>query len=326
MRKRLEESMHELGSGFSNLRETFIKTLTNIVGDAESLGKEIGQSMMEQMLNAFVEKKYSERITAVNEEWAKALEEGNPQKIDEIRQKVINLYETISSDRVVKQLSDDIKALTDTEKTPFDNLRSSYLSALTDMNKSTEDFTKEISEMIAQSFIDSFVLGDMFDERIEEWKKRYKDITSDTGLSEEERLKQLRGLSELIAAERESMQGEVSNIYDMLGIKSDNDKEDQQASLNMADKATYDQFELYLGIATAQQIAIEQGNEVRKQILSTLQTMSGITSPNGDTVKEIRSMLRTTNEHLYAIKSATEGIRMEFMPRLQSIDNKLSKL
>ena len=226
----------------------------------------------------------------------------------------------------MKQLSEDIKSLTATESSPFDNFRSSYLSALTDMNKSTEDFTKEISEMIAQSFIDSFVLGDMFDERIEEWKKRYKDITSDTGLSEEERLKQLRGLSELIAAERESMQGEVSNIYDMLGIKSDNDMEDQQATLNMADKATYDQFELYLGIATAQQIALEQGNDVRKQILSTLQTMSGITSPNGDTVKEIRSMLRTTNEHLYAIKSATEGIRMEFMPRLQSIDNKLSKL
>ena len=88
LRKRLEESMYELGSGFSNLRETFIKTLTNIVGDAETLGKEIGQSMMEQMLNAFVEKKYSDRINAVNEEWAKALEEGNPQKIDEIRQPV----------------------------------------------------------------------------------------------------------------------------------------------------------------------------------------------------------------------------------------------
>ena len=293
--------------------------------DAQKLGKNIAVSMMEQMLDTLVDKRYSERMKQVNEEWALALEEGDPTKIEAIRQKVISLYETIGNDGAVRQLADDIKALTSTESTPFDNFRSSYLSALTDMNKSTEDFTKEISEMIAQSFIDSFVLGDMFDERIEEWKKRYKDITSDTGLSEEERLKQLRGLSELIAAERESMQGEVSNIYDMLGI-NDREYQDQQATVNMADKATYDQFELYLGIAMAQQIATEQGNAVRQQILSTLQTMSGITSPNGDTVKEIRSMLRTTNEHLYAIKSATEGIRQEFMPRLQSIDNKLSRL
>lgn len=323
LRKRLEDSMHELGSGFNNLRETFIKTLTNIVGDAESLGKEIGQSMMEQMLNAFVEKQYSDRINAVNEEWAKALEEGDPQRIDEIRQKVINLYETISSDRVVKQLSDDIKALTDTGTTPFDNLRSSYLAALTDMNKSTEDFTKEISQMIAQSFVDSFVLGDMFDDRIEAWKKKYKDITTDAGLSEEERMKQLRGLSEMIAAERESMQGQVSDIYKLLGI---NDHQDQEATMSLAEAATYDQFELYLGIATAQQIALEQGNVVRQQILSTLQTMGQITSPTNPTLLEMRNMFSTANEYLLDIKRSNREILDSFSVKIDSIIGKLKRL
>ena len=322
LRKRLEESMHELGSGFSNLRDTFVKTLTNIVGDAESLGKEIGQSMMEQMLNAFVEKQYSDRINAVNEEWAKALESGDPDKIDEIRQKVISLYETISSDRVVKQLADDIKALTDTG-TPFDNLRSSYLSAVTDMKKSTKDFTQEISKMIAESFVDSFVLGGMFDDKIEEWKKKYRDITTDAGLSEEERMKQLRGLSEMIAAEREGMQGQVSEIYRLLGIS---DQQDQGATMSLAEAATYDQFELYLGIATAQQIALEQGNSVRQQILSTLQTMGQITSPTNPTLLEMRDMFNTTNEYLLDIKLSNRKILDSFSVQLESINAKLRKL
>ena len=322
LRKRLEESMHELGSGFSNLRDTFVKTLTNIVGDAESLGKEIGQSMMEQMLNAFVEKQYSDRINAVNEEWAKALESGDPDKIDEIRQKVINLYETISSDRVVKQLADDIKALTDTG-TPFDNLRSSYLSAVTDMKKSTKDFTQEISKMIAESFVDSFVLGGMFDDKIEEWKKKYRDITTDAGLSEEERMKQLRGLSEMIAAEREGMQGQVSEIYRLLGIS---DQQDQGATMSLAEAATYDQFELYLGIATAQQIALEQGNSVRQQILSTLQTMGQITSPTNPTLLEMRNMFSTANEYLLDIKLSNRKILDSFSVQLESINAKLRKL
>ena len=322
LRKRLEESMHELGSGFSNLRDTFVKTLTNIVGDAETLGKEIGQTMMEQMLNAFVEKQYSDRINAVNEEWAKALESGDPDKIDEIRQKVISLYETISSDRVVKQLADDIKALTDTG-TPFDNLRSSYLSALTDMNKSTKDFTQEISKMIAESFVDSFVLGGMFDDKIEEWKKKYRDITTDAGLSEEERMKQLRGLSEMIAAEREGMQGQVSEIYRLLGIS---DQQDQGATMSLAEAATYDQFELYLGIATAQQIALEQGNSVRQQILSTLQTMGQITSPTNPTLLEMRDMFNTTNEYLLDIKLSNRKILDSFSVQLESINAKLRKL
>lgn len=322
LRKRLEESMHELGSGFSNLRDTFVKTLTNIVGDAESLGKEIGQTMMEQMLNGFVEKQYSDRINAVNEEWAKALESGDPDKIDEIRQKVISLYETISSDRVVKQLADDIKALTDTG-TPFDNLRSSYLSAVTDMKKSTKDFTQEISKMIAESFVDSFVLGGMFDDKIEEWKKKFKDITTDAGLSEEERMKQLRGLSEMIAAEREGMQGQVSEIYRLLGIS---DQQDQQATMSLAEAATYDQFELYLGIATAQQIALEQGNSVRQQILNTLQSMGQITSPTNPTLLEMRNMFSTANEYLLDIKLSNRKILDSFSVQLESINAKLRKL
>ena len=96
--------------------------------------------------------------------------------------------------------------------------------------------------------------------------------------------------------------------------------------MNMADKATYDQFETYLGIAVAQQMAMLQGNEVRLQILATLQAMTGITSPNGDTVKEIRTMLNTTNEYLLDIKRSNRSILNLFGEKLDTIITRLQGL
>ena len=54
--------------------------------------------------------------------------------------------------------------------------------------------------------------------------------------------------------------------------------------------------------------------------------MSGITSPDGDTLKEMRGMLRTTNEYLYSIKNSNSSILALLGQKLQSIDNKLSRL
>ena len=194
-----------------------------------------------------------------------------------------------------------------------------------DMESSTENFADSINKILTEAFVDKFVLGEGFDNMLNEWQERYRAIM-DSDISESDRAAQLQDLKRVIGDARDNYTEQARAIQELMGITDTSALADQEAHVNMADKATYDQFELYLGIATAQQIALEQGNDVRKQILSTLQTMSGITSPNGETVKEIRSMLRTTNEHLYAIKTATEGIRAEFMPRLQSIDNKLSKL
>ena len=96
--------------------------------------------------------------------------------------------------------------------------------------------------------------------------------------------------------------------------------------MNMADKATYDQFETYLGIAVAQQMATLQGNDVREQILATLRGLTGITSPGGDTVKEIRSLLNTTNEYLLDIKRTNRAILEQFGMKIDNIISKLTKL
>ena len=322
-----EEESKERELPFSDLRSTFVSSLMDMESDAEKFGKEITRTLIEQMIDAQLKQQFQEKLDELNNAWADALENGDSQAIERIRQQMVQLRE--SATEAVKPLLDDLKALEDVVDeeldTPLHNLRSSFLSDLMSIEDSTEDFADNINKILTEAFVDKFVLGKAFDEQLEKWEKRYADIM-EADIDEADRAKQLQDLQQSIGVAREHYTEQARAIQELMGYTNKEALADQEAHVNMADKATYDQFELYLGIATAQQIAIEQGNDVRKQILSTLQTMSGITSPNGDTVKEIRSMLRTTNEHLYAIKTATEGIRAEFMPRLQSIDNKLSKL
>ena len=320
-----EEESKERELPFSDLRSTFVSSLMDMESDAEKFGKEITKTLIEQMIDAQLKQQFQEKLDELNNAWADALENGDSQAIERIRQQMVQLRE--SATEAVKPLLDDLKALEDVvdEDTPLHNLRSSFLSDLMSMEDSTEDFADNINKILTEAFVDKFVLGKAFDEQLELWEKRYADIM-EADIDEADRAKQLQDLQQSIGVAREHYTEQARAIQELMGYTNKEALADQEAHVNMADKATYDQFELYLGIATAQQIALEQGNDVRRQILTTLQTMSGITSPNGDTVKEIRSMLHTTNEHLYAIKTATEGIRAEFMPRLQSIDNKLSKL
>jgi len=306
-------------NGFSDLNGTLLSMLEDTEKSLAEKSRDIARTMMQQMVENILKSKYQQQIDELNQQWADALANGDTEQIEAIREAIMRLYDTIADDSAIKEL---LRGLKETE-TPFDNMRDSFRSALMDMEKDTKDFTKDISQMIAESFVDAFVMGDAFDDKLEIWKKRYKEITDDTGLSEEERMRQLKALSELIASERDLMKDEVSDILKWLGIS---DREDQKATANMAESATYDQFELYLGMATSHLMVAEQTKDITAQILSTLQSMSSITQPGTNYGEQIFMRLGTTNEYLLAVKLATEGIREEFGQKLDAMNSHLQKL
>lgn len=323
--KKVEQEVVDVATSFDNLRSTVKSSLLDLNATSEDFFKSISRTMTDEMVNQIVQSRFQKQLDDIKEKWKEALLANDTTAMDTLRAQLVALRD--SAKNAVQPLLDDLAELErESTTTPFDNLRESFISTLMNMEETAEDFSDNLAQIISKALIDQFVLGNAFDKKLEEWKERYAEIMDNDNLTDEQRTKYLNDLKDSITEAREDYTQRAREIQEMMGITSASAKEDQQASLNMADKATYDQFELFLGIAMAQQIAIEQGNAVRQQILSTLQTTSGITSPNGDTVREIRSILRTTNEHLYAIKLATEGIRIEFMPRLQSIDNKLSRL
>lgn len=306
----------ETKEGFSDLKGTFVSFLTDLNKTAEDFGKDLGRTMAEQMIDALMDKKYGDELKKLNEDWADALEEGDPEKIEVIRQKILQLYKTIGDDEELQKLREAFRELN--ESTPFDNLKSSYLSTLMDMKKDTKDFVDDINKMIAEDFIKQFVMGDAFDEKLAEWKKQYQKITSDGNLSEKERLRQLKALAELIGSERDSMQAEANSILTLLGL---NQSGNDSATMNMADKATYDQFELYLGIANAHLMVSEQHKQISEKILLTLQTIGNVGSETTNS-ERILMRLGTTNDYLLATKNLVKDISS----KLDSMNAQLARL
>lgn len=447
----------ELGKakeGFSDLRSTIVNSLTSAKDTMEDFGKSLGKSMMTQMLDAYIDSNYKDEITALSQEWGEALASGNTKAVNEIQQKVINLYKTIGDEDIeVKNLTDAIReidrvldstfkdmtdswvsALSSMETTaeqfaqdvgktmaqkiisemvapmyiqplldsmqdaynsamdvqgasvesvintmsPYleqvkivyneiqpmvegifggfgiykeaaeeaadeveyrlGDLKSNFSSALMDMENSAADFSKEISKVLAQNFIEDFVLGDRFDQQMEYWKQQYESIIG-SGMSEDERKRQLRALRDSIATAKEGYVNSAMAIQELLGITTE---DNQEATMNMADKITYDQADQLLGINLAQELTLEQ-------ILATLQgnptasvhgyyganedlqrqvdvSLNGLSNVNKAGNENMLIQLVTANSHLQLIRDYSKTIRDEVLLHLGSMDAKLSHL
>lgn len=318
----------EVDETITSMRDDFLNALMDMRAGTQDFANDIRKILTKKMIEKFVlnsqfdawlesiQSKYDAifNSSASEEEMADAFERLATEwelKANEMQQMTQRIFDLTGWSDIVERMN-----------SPLTDLRSNFLSALMDMEADAKDFTKEISELLTEAFIDKFVLGDEFEKRLAEWQEQYAAIMKGN-YSEEERADLLLQLQNAISAAKEGYAKEAQVIQELMGTYS---SPDQQATMNMADKVTYDQFETYLGIAVAQQMATLAGNEIRIQILATLQAMSGITSPNGDTVREIRSTLNTTNEYLLDIKRSNKDILNQFGEKLDNIINKLSDL
>ena len=315
-------------SPFKDLREQFLSTLMDMENDAEDFQKDLIKNLTQSLVEKFI----------LNENFDKYLEDLNKRYMEILNGGLSEEQTAAAMNRLAaeweakaKEMQEHTQAIfdltgwssiVDQMNSPLADLRSSFRSALMDMENDTEDFANEISKLLTEAFIDRFVLGDEFDKRLAEWQEQYAAIMKGN-YSEDERASLLKHLQQAIAAAKEGYAEEAQAIHDLMGTGN---AKDQTATMNMADKATYDQFETYLGIAVAQQMATLQGNDVREQILATLRGLTGITTPGGDTVKEIRSLLNTTNEYLLDIKRSNRAILEQFGLKIDNIISKLTKI
>lgn len=312
---------------FTDMSDSFLNALMDMKAGTEDFAKDIKTTLMRELANMLVMPRYKKQLEELQQAWTSYLDPANgftkEQQMAFLKQmgeyvKALGEEAQQEFDAIAEGFGYSLSEIAATN--PFSDLRSQFLSELMDMEASTEDFAKSIGEKLTEAFIDKFVLGEAFDDQLKVWQDRYSEIMS-ADISEEERAKQLKDLQNAIAEAREGYAIEARRIQDWMGTS---EYTDQDATVNMADKATYDQFELYLGIAMAQQIAMEQGNAVREQILATLRVMSGLNSGSED-LSEIRQLLHTGNGYLWELKESNAKILAEFGLHLTEIKAQLCK-
>ena len=236
------------------------------------------------------------------------------------------LDEYIDQAEELEKITDKLnETLTSTTK---ENVFDGFLSSLYDFADGVDDVTEDVAEnwrrMVNKMVIDN-VIGNSYQEEMEDWYSRLAELNERFYGEEITEMQYNKALDEMEAEYNRKVaesQDRIKRLSDagIIRSKSDNIK-DQSATANMADKATYEQFELYLGIATAQQIALEQGNAVRESVLNSLTSIQAATEIRGQAVSEIRELALTRNEYLLDIKNSNREMLNSFGGKMDDLYN-----
>lgn len=299
---KIKDAKRELDTTFSSMADSWASVLTDMDAKASDFGTEIGRTLVNKMVReVIVGDKLQKHLDSIQE----AFNESSEKHGDDI----VAVLEDITPliDEAVKESEQWKDAIGEIQKrfeqianeTPFDNLRSNFLSSLMDMTSDMNAFASDINKTITEAFIDSFVLGTAFDDQLEQWKERYGEIIRGE-LTREEQAALLSQLKSDIVEAKRVYSEEARRIHELMGTTG---ATDQSAYMNTAQGFTYDQADLVGGMVTSLVMGQSEGNEVRRHILSTLESLASIMTPDRGYGEEIFNRLGTTNEYLLAIKT-----------------------
>lgn len=161
-------------------------------------------------------------------------------------------------------LAEKLEELTDKinqnlTQTTFDSLKDNFISNLMDMSKSAQDFANDFTTMLNKSML-NFAVDDLANKRLKTLYEKWADKMKQGQLSNDD--------LDILKKEYDNIVDEGSKIRDNIAaITGYKEVQSQQTATGKAIEAiTADQASSLIGIGYAVQIALEQGNEIRKTI------------------------------------------------------------
>lgn len=144
----------------------------------------------------------------------------------------------------------------------FDSMKDNFISNLMDMSKSAQDFSNNFAEMMQKALL-SYSMEDLVNKDLknlyEEWAKK---IDEKEGKFSSQDVEDFQTQYQKIVDEGLKRRDEIAKITGYTGQSSS----EQTATGKGIEGITADQASSLIGIGYAMQIAIEQGNEIRKTI------------------------------------------------------------
>lgn len=144
-------------------------------------------------------------------------------------------------------------------QTTFDSLKDNFISNLMDMSKSAQDFANDFTTMLNKSML-NFAVDDLANKRLKALYEKWADKMKQGQLSNDD--------LDILKKEYDNIVDEGLKIRDNIAaITGYKEAKSQQTATGKGIEAiTADQASSLIGIGYAMQIAIEQGNEIRKTI------------------------------------------------------------
>lgn len=171
-------------------------------------------------------------------------------------------------------------------QTSFDSMKDDFLSSLTDMSKSAQDFADDFTAMLNKSML-NFAISKLMDEKLkplyEKWANKMKENGGRNLTSEE-----INNLKEEYQKIIDEGLKERDTIAAITGY--DEAQSRQTATSKAINAITADQASALTGIGYAMQIALEHGNDTRTQISMDVSVMRGYAEAMAANMSEMRDI------------------------------------
>lgn len=243
---------------------------------------------------------------------------------DDFRQAIENIIEFGEQEaEIMKQLQEQIVG------TSFDSVFDKFMSALNDLASGSEDVFQDVADnwqkMMNQMVLNNLI-GHKYKEQLKKWYEQWeKAYTGDNRIDASEINELKEKYNEIVKNAAQEVEYMRQNGL-IAAVEGSEGSKDQSTTYSYADKVTYDQMDEFTGILRAVQIAGEQRLDVQREILYTLQTLSGITAPDNSDVREIRSLLGISNDYLLDIRRSNRSILDSFGDKMDTIIKQLNAL
>lgn len=203
----------------------------------------------------------------------------------------------------------------------FDSVRDSFLSALSDMDRSASDFSNDFTKYLFDAVMNAQV-GEMLDKELKGWYDNFsRYMESGAGELTDAEIQSLREQWDAIVREGVAMRDNISRAT---GYGSSTEG---SATYNAAKSFTQEQGDILNGRLTAIQIAVRENNVIGQRIAASLQSMASIASCSASTntaVVEIRNMMIHTNSYLEDIARYAKATYRDFGEKIDTLNNQIA--
>ena len=309
--------------------ERFIKELYNIVGkrsydNSYDIGSAVHDFSGEDWNKILRE--YPEKMTKLGQMIADVEDQGNYNGMFKDIMDFAKEYSKEAYAELKNTLNESITGVS------FDSFKEKFKSSLMDMKKDAKGFSDDFTEMLMQSVLDAKI-EDMFGDEMSNLYDQWVNALSDNSLTDYE-VKRLQEKQDDLV---KRMIAERDMLAAMTGYDN-SPSSDKSATYSSAEKATYDQFDTFLGIATSQQIALEHIKDMMsgmtgdglsltnmnlEHMLSLAASQCDIASESRDLLAKSYLELQEANEHLGKIEKSVDRIEASVSKTEHLINDRL---
>lgn len=281
---------------------------------SHSIGVRIKKGMSdegwEQVKSALGEELYSQ----INDGRMEKLFSLSSEQLEKLKGSAPDFWAKLDDD-VRKYLDDIIKCGEQTEETikkseelwagmSFDSMVDQFKSALSDMDSSTADFADDFQQYMINAMIDSFINGEVFQKKLNDWHKKLAEYSeSDKKITEEEK--------DILKNDWDAMVQEGldyrNNLFESMGF-SNSSSSSQNSTNGGFQTMSQDEGKELNGRFTAFQISNEEIKNAMLSMLISVNLISVSVSSNSITLIEIRNIMISSNSYLEDIAKYTKEL------------------